>query len=184
MLQLRQSILLICITYPWASTVALFPTVIESCEVSMRRLNKASSKRLLYMYPYPLAARQRWHDAGCCKVSIFCNKNHCGLKLSDLNLILHDTCTERTGGAGTLRIRTKKAALCVAFRNPYGKRISAGFGAKKKLVARILKSEPLILKFKAHIFSLIIFGVFRWAIQWSKNLFFSVTFNPKRSLGH
>ena len=27
-----------------------------------------------------------------------------------------------------------------------------GFGAKKKLVARILKSEPLILKSKAHIF--------------------------------
>ena len=84
--------------------------------------NKASSKRLLYMYPYPPAARQRWRDTGCCKVSIFCNKNHCGLKLSDLNLILHDTCTERTGGAGTLRIRTKKAALCVAFRNPHGKR--------------------------------------------------------------
>ncbi len=95
--------------------------------------NKASSKRLLYMYPYPLAARQRWRDAGCCKVSIFCNKNHCGLKLSDLNLILHDTCTERTGGAGTLRIRTKKAALCVAFRNPHGKRFSAGLGAKKKI---------------------------------------------------
>ena len=91
------------------------------------------------MYPYPLAARQRWHDTGCCKVSIFCNKNHCGLKLSDLNLILHDTSTERTGGAGTLRIRTKKAAFCVAFRNPHGKRFSAGFGAKKKNKAHILK---------------------------------------------
>ena len=146
--------------------------------------NKASSKCLLYMYPYPLAARQRWRDAGCCKVSIFCNKNHCGLKLSDLNLILHDTCTERTGGAGTLWIWTKRATFYVVFQNPHGKRVSAGFGAKKKLVARILKSEPLILKFKAHIFSLVIFGVFRWAIQWSKNLFFSVTFNSIRSLGN
>ena len=146
--------------------------------------NKASSKRLLYMYPYPLAARQRWHDTGCCKVSIFCNKNHCGLKLSDLNLILHDTCTERTGGAGTLRIRTKKAALCVAFRNPHGKRFSAGLGAKKKYVRHISKYIGHILKYKAHIFSLIIFGVFRWAIQWSKNLFFSVTFNSIRSLGN
>ena len=172
MLQLRQSILLICITYPWASTVALFPTVIESCEVSMRRLNKASSKRLLYMYPYPLAARQRWHDTGCCKVSIFCNKNHCGLKLSDLNLILHDTSTERTGDAGTLWIRTKRVTFYVVFQNPHSKRVSAGFGAKKKLVARILKSEPLILKFKALIFPFIIFGIFRGAIQWSKNLFF------------
>ena len=139
--------------------------------------NKASSKRLLYMYPYPLAARQRWRGRGSCKVSIFCNKNHCGLKLSDLNLILHDTSTERTGGAGTLWIRTKRVTFYVVFQNPHSKRVSAGFGAKKKLVARILK-------FKAHIFPLIIFGVFRWAIQWSKNLFFSVTFNPKRSLGH
>ena len=120
--------------------------------------NKASSKRLLYMYPYPLAARQRWRDAGCCKVSIFCNKNHCGLKLSDLNLIL--------GGAGTLRIRTKKAALCVAFRNPHGKRFSAGFGAKKKYVRHISKYIGHILKFKAHIFPLIIFGVFRGTIRW------------------
>ena len=119
-----------------------------------------------------------------CKVSIFCNKNHCGLKLSDLNLILHDTCTERTGGAGTLRIRTKKAALCVAFRNPHGKRFSAGLGAKKKYVRHISKYIGHILKYKAHIFSLIIFGVFRWAIQWSKNLFFSVTFNSIRSLGN
>ena len=128
--------------------------------------NKASSKRLLYMYPYPLAARQRWSDAGCCKVSIFCNKNHCGLKLSDLNLILHDTSTERTGGAGTLQIRTKKAALCVAFRNPHGKRFSAGLGAKKKYVRHISKYIGHILKYKAHIFSLIIFGVFRGAIRW------------------
>ena len=161
---------------------------LEVCEVSKRQeqsvKNKASSKRLLYMHPYPLAAGQRWRDTGCCKVSIFCNKNHCGLKLSDLNLILHDTSTERTGGAGTLWIWTKRATFYVVFQNPHGKRVSAGFGAKKKLVARILKSEPLILKFKAHIFSFIIFGVFRWAIQWSKNLFFSVTFNPKRSLGH
>ena len=139
--------------------------------------NKASSKRLLYMYPYPLAARQRWRDTGCCKVSIFCNKSHCGLKLSDLNLILHDTCTERTGGPGTWPIRTKRATFYVVFQNPYGKRISAGFGAKKKYVRHILK-------YKAHIFSLIIFGVFRWAIQWSKNLFFSVTFNSIRSLGN
>ena len=146
--------------------------------------NKASSKRLLYMYPYPLAARQRWRGRGSCKVSIFCNKNHCGLKLSDLNLILHDTSTEGTGGAGTLWIRTKRVTFYVVFQNPHSKRVSAGFGAKKKLVARILKSEPLILKFKAHIFSFIIFGVFRWAIQWSKNLFFSVTFNSIRSLGN
>ena len=132
--------------------------------------NKASSKRLLYMYPYPLAARQRWRGRGSCKVSIFCNKNHCGLKLSDLNLILHDTSTERTGGAGTLWIRTKRVTFYVVFQNPHSKRVSAGFGAKKKS--------------KAHIFSLIIFGVFRWAIQWSKNLFFPVTFNPIRSLGH
>ena len=104
------------------------------------------------MCPNPPAALQRRRGAGSCKVNIFCNKNHCGLKLSDLNLILHGTSTERTGGAGTWRIRTKKAALCVAFRNPHGKRVSAGFGAKKKLVARILKSEPLILKFKALIF--------------------------------
>ena len=34
-----------------------------------------------------------------------------------------------------------------------------GFGAKKKLVARILKSEPLILKYKAHIFSYCLFSV-------------------------
>ena len=84
------------------------------------------------MYPYPLAARQRWRDTGCCKVSIFCNKNHCGLKLSDLNLILHDTSTERTGGAGTLWIWTKRATFYVVFQNPHGKRVSAGFGAKKK----------------------------------------------------
>ena len=91
------------------------------------------------MYPYPLAARQRWRGRGSCKVSIFCNKNRCGLKLSDLNLILHSTSTERTGGAGTWRIRTKKAAFCVVFRNPHGKRFSAGFGAKKKNKAHILK---------------------------------------------
>ena len=157
---------------------------LRSFEVSRTKRQVNAFYILLYMYPYPLAARQRWHDTGCCKVSIFCNKNHCGLKLSDLNLILHDTSTERTGGAGTLWIRTKRATFYVDFQNPHGKRVSAGFGAKKKLVARILKSEPLILKFKAHIFSLIIFGVFRWAIQWSKNLFFSVTFKPKRSLGH
>ena len=136
------------------------------------------------MCPFPPAARQRRRGRGSCKVSIFCNKNHCGLKLSDLNLILHDTSTERTGGAGTLRIRTKKAALCVAFRNPHGKRFSAGLGAKKKYVRHISKYIGHILKYKAHIFSLIIFGVFRWAIQWSKNLFFSVTFNSIRSLGN
>ena len=34
------------------------------------------------MYPYPLAARQRWRDTGCCKVSIFCNKNHCARQFS------------------------------------------------------------------------------------------------------
>ena len=91
------------------------------------------------MYPYPIAARQRWRDTGCCKVSIFCNKNHCGLKLSDLNLILHGTSTERTGGAGTLRIRTKRATFYLVFQNPHGKRFSAGFGAKKKSKAHILK---------------------------------------------
>ena len=136
------------------------------------------------MCPFPPAARQRRRGWGSCKVNIFCNKNHCGLKLSDLNLILHDTCTERTGGAGTLWIRTKKAAFCVASRNPHGKRFSAGLGAKKKYVRHISKYIGHILKYKAHIFSLIIFGVFRWAIQWSKNLFFSVTFNSIRSLGN
>ena len=91
------------------------------------------------MCPNPPAALQRRRGAGSCKVNIFCNKNHCGLKLSDLNLILHGTSTERTGGAGTWRIRTKKAAFCVAFRNPHGKGFSAGFGAKKKSKAHILK---------------------------------------------
>ena len=91
------------------------------------------------MCPNLPAALQRRHGKGSCKVNIFCNKKHCGLKLSDLNLILHGTSTERTGGAGTWRIRTKKAAFCVAFRNPHGKRVSAGFGAKKKSKAHILK---------------------------------------------
>ena len=122
--------------------------------------NKASSKRLLYMYPYPLAARQRWHDTGCCKVSIFCNKNHCGLKLSDLNLILHDTSTERTGDAGTLKKKKKRVTFYVVFQNPHSKRVSAGFGAKKKYVRHISKYIGHILKYKAHIFSLIILEFF------------------------
>ena len=91
------------------------------------------------MCPFPPAARQRRRGWGSCKVNIFCNKNHCGLKLSDLNLILHDTSTERTGGAGTLRIRTKRATFYLVFQNPHGKRVSAGFGAKKKNKAHILK---------------------------------------------
>ena len=45
-----------------------------------------------------------------------------------------------------------------------------GFGAKKKLVARILKSEPLILKSKAHIFCPVKSGLARVCFHTTGNV--------------
>ena len=95
--------------------------------------NKASSKRLLYMCPDPLAARQRWRDAGCCKVSIFCNKNHCGLKLSDLNLILHDTCTEPDGRRGNIADTDKKGGVMRGFPKLAWQAVFSGVRSKEKI---------------------------------------------------